>query len=461
MKLYFVFLACVSSSLISMDPNHPPQLLLPIHEPRNLHDFIALKDRAGRIRSIPLAPRPTGSDSKILRIHSAGEVDQLDCESINNLIRIECSHATQILQSIAISNSVISTSLARENYHHALIRYQNALHHLIQAFHLKCYKTVDKLHEVLAAFIDAEEKAPHIELDEKFQQLYEPLEKIISKAEKKARVRSLLIPPETTKELVGQLAVPPSPTRSAHPKRKIGSLAIKSLENGNAYVTAGKELLKNLQDPTLESYNTIEIHFFLALEHFITAYHRDINQGLEQAESALQELEAVHILKKNKFGKEGQRLALAQEKIARARSGDTKIDTLKEPNLPEESSTRSISNNSASAHSLERYLREDATQEKTAPSSEEPSQAHFESKSVKSSAPSPLNSGRSQSSRLHESEKAVKEKDEIESGPDFEQAGSSKITPLSLIKSAWKNCKKVGKAPYQGAHYLWKKLPFN
>lgn len=463
MKLRFLYFACISVALFSMD-KPIPQLLVPldhteVREPRNLHDFVILKERAGRVRSIAPAPLASGSDSKILRVHSAGEVDKLDCESINNLIRIECAHAAQILKSVAVSNSVISTSLAKENYRHARIRYQNALHHLIQGFHLKCYKTVDKLYEVLTDFIAAEQNGPQSELDEKLQDLYEPLEKIISKAEKKVRTHSALIPADTTKELLRQLAVPGSPVRKT-PKKKVGSLALKSLENGNAYLNAGTELLKNLQDPTLESYNTIEIHFFLALEHYITAYFRDSNQSLDHAQAALAELEAVHVLKRNKFGKEGQRLALAQEKMARARSGDIKNIPSKELALIEESSTQSTSGNSI--NSLERYLREDATQERTAPSSEEASHMAAEGKSTKSDIPSPLNSGRSQSSKLHESEKAVKEKDEIEENRPSTPAHHADGTgPLSLLKSAWKNCKKAGTAPYRGAKHLWKKLPFN
>ncbi|CAN5151954.1 hypothetical protein BH09DEP1_BH09DEP1_1000 [soil metagenome] len=434
MKLIFIIFGCLPSFVISMDS--PNQLMFPLEEnsprtedPANLEDFIQLQKRVGRLCKIVPKTISPDSDVKILRIHSAGEVDQLDCESINNLIRIECSQAVAILNSIATSNSVISSSVAQENYHYARSRYQNALHHIIQAFALKCYKTMDKLHQVLDAFIEAEQMAQQMniskKLDQKTQSLYHPLEKIILKAEAKGLPSRGSITVDNTKELVKSLAVPTIKSTG------VKLSASKSIENGNTHLKAGQQLLQNIQDPTLESLNNIEITFFLALEHFITAYYRDINQGLEEAEAALNEIEAVHTLKKNKFGKESQRYILAKEKLQNAKD----LEAQKIPNHDD--------SNASSEYSLGKFLQDDATIDKTAASATDAPPVIVPI--VK--AGELLDSARSGERTINESERATVEVPET---PRF-----------SLFKSAWENCKKAGKSPYTGIKYLWRKLPFN
>lgn len=464
MKLRFLIFGCVATSLISMDPPLP-QLLFSLEESpqtRSLQDFFELKNRAVKLCKIVPKTIPHEFDVKILRIHSEGEVDKLDCESINNLIRIECSHAAGLLASLGVSRSIMSSNLAQESYDKACSRYRNAFHWIIKAFNLKCFKTMDKLHEVLAAFTEAEQNAlrenSKRKLDHQTQELYDPLEKIIRRAEKKELALAPVIAPENTKELLQKLEVPRSPSH----RPKITDLSKKSLDNGNSHLKAGRDLLKSLQDPTIESYNSIEITFFLALEHFITAYIRDVNQGLENAETVLAELEAVHTLKKNKFGKEGQRLALAKEKLENAKNLDTKSLPIKEKELwseePSNSTSETTSYYSDQGYSLEKYLRDDATAQKTAPSSEDVSHVTTPSKKTKPQTPSLLNSTRSQESKNNESERAVKETYELENSRN---TTPEPTTPLSLLKSAWNNCKKAGKGTAKGVKTLWDKLPFN
>jgi hypothetical protein len=469
MKLKFLIFGCLATSLISMDPPLPP-LLFSLEESsvqsRSLQDFFELKNRAGKLCKI--APKSISPEfqEKILRVHSEGEVDKLDCESINNLIRIECSQAAGLLASLGVSRSIMSSNLAQESYDKACGRYRNAFLWIIKAFNLKCFKTLDKLHEVLTAFTEAEQTAlrenRNRRLDPQTQGLYDPLEKIILKAEKKELALVPVIPTENTKELLQKLEVPRSPSH----RPKITDLSKKSLDSGNSHLKAGRDLLKSLQDPTIESYNTIEITFFIALEHFITAYIRDVNQGLENAETALAELEAVNELKKNKFGKVGQRFALAKEKLANARNPNSKSSPMKEKESifdePSQSTTETTSHRSDQGYSLEKYLQDDATAQKTAPSSEDVSHVTTQGKKAKPQTPSPVNSARSEESKLHESERAVKEIDEIDSGTNTETVrASERTTPFSLLTYAWKSCKKAGKGTGKGIKHLWNKLPFN
>jgi hypothetical protein len=468
MKLRFLIFGFIATSLISMDPPLP-QLLFSLEESpqtRSLQDFFELKNRTGKLCKI--APKTISPEfqEKILRVHSEGEVDKLDCESINNLIRIECSQAAGLLASLGVSRSIMSSNLAQESYDKACGRYRNALLWIIKAFNLKCFKTLDKLHEVLTAFTEAEQTAlwenRNRKLDPQTQGLYDPLEKIIRKAEKKELAPALVIAPENTKELLQKLEVPRSPSH----RPKITDLSKKSLDSGNSHLKAGRDLLKSLQDPTIESYNSIEITFFIALEHFITAYIRDVNQGLENAETALAELEAVNELKKNKFGKEGQRLALAKEKLANARNPNSKSLPIKDKeSIFDEganSTSETISHNSDQSYSIGRQLQDEATAQKTGPSSEDVSHATTQGKKANPQTPSPVNSARSEESKLHESEKAVKEIDEIDSGTNTETVrASERTTPLSLLTSAWKSCKKAGKGTGKGIKHLWSKLPFN
>lgn len=424
MMLRFLIFGCSISLLQAME--QPPCMLFSISGSSSasahmirLHNFIELKDRTRRLCKIVPKNIACEFDVKIMRIHSEGAQENLDCESINTLVRIECTQANDILQSVAVSNSIISNSLAQEMYDKARIRYQNALHHIIQAFSLKCYKTMEKLHQVLTVFTEAEQLAKQInpkrDLDEETQNLYYPLEKIICKAEDKNQPIPL-IPQENTRQLI----------------KALGVQANKSLENGATHLKAGQVLLKNLQDPTLESLNNIEITFFLALEHFITSYYRDIDQGLEEAEVALQELEKVHHLKKNKFQQEGHRHALAKirlEEVKKVATEHTKEDY----------------SYATSEYSLERFLREDATQDD--------SFRNQPAKKKSLSIPYPINTP-SDESKTHESEKTIKEELANSQENGLPASDPSSTTPLSLIKSAWKNYKK-------GSNYLWRKLPFN
>lgn len=422
MKLKVLIFGCFISILQAME--QPPCMLLAIKEYSSdpayaigLHNFIDLKDRAARLCKIVPKNISHEFDVKIMRIHSEGAQESLDCESINTLVHIECAHANDILKSVLVSNSIISNSLAQETYDKARIRYQNALHHIIQAFSLKCYKTMEKLHQVLTAFTEAEQQAKQInpkrELDERTQNLYYPLEKIICKTEDK-NPPVTLIPAENTRQLVRALGVQST-----------------SFDNGMTHLKAGQALLKNLQDPTLESLGNIEITFFLAIEHFITSYYRDVDQGLEDAEVALQELKKIHDLKRNKFQKEGHRYTLAKNKLE-----EVKKSTV-EP-------TKEDHSNATSEYSLERFLREDATQDDS-----------FHKQLSKKKTPpiaDPVTT-HSDESKTHESEKAVKEELANSQDPTPHSPASSNTTPLSLVKSAWKNCKK-------GSTHLWKKLPF-
>lgn len=474
MKLRILIFICIPSSLISMDR---PPLILSLEEhssgdvaSKSLQDFIELQERAGKLCKIVPKTISHEFDVKILRVHSEGEVDKLDCESINNLIRIECSQAAGVIASLDVSRSIMSSMFAEERYDKARERYRNALHHIQVAFGLKCYKTMDKLYQVLAAFVEAEQKALREnnkrKLDPQTQTLFEPLDKIIRKEEDKAQ--KVLIPIVNTQEIVGRLAVPKSPSNRS--PKKIGGLANRSLENGNTHLKAARELLKNLQDPTLESLDNIEITLFIALEHFVTAYHRDVNQGLENAETALKELEHVHNLKKDKFGKEGKRYNLAIKKLNDAKNLDANTSAISAKVLASDeysdTTEQTASHHSNPSYSLEQFLREDATADKTTPSSEDVSHATTVNKKEKFSAPSPLNSARSEKSKISDSEKAVKEKDDTNAKEEIvlfylPPRSVSRSTPLSLLKSAWKNCKEAGKGTAKGAKSLWGKLPFN
>lgn len=431
MKTFLFFLTFFS---LNYTMDRSPQLLLAFEEDNSepkitLSDFDSLKNRAGRL--CKMLPKNISSEitPNILRIHSEGETQKLDCRSIDTVVRLECSLAANIFLSVSASNSILSTSTAQEYYDKARTHYQNALLHVIEAFKLKCYDSMEKLYQVLSAFIEAEIEATHKHskraLDPKTQKLYHPLEKIIRRTEEASQDRppTSLIPTDNTKDLL----------------KALGSPKDSSLKNGYTYLKAGRTLLENLQDPTLESLNSIEITFFQALEHFISAYYRDINQGLQEAETALAELEKAHNIKKERFPKErsGPRYNLAKLKLESARKMSVGL----------------INEDQSSEYSLERFLQEDATQEKLAPSSEDVSKAATADKR-KATIPLPLDSARSHESKLHESTRAVKE--------DFSDSeSSSKTTPLSLLKSAWKYGKRAGKGVAHGAKSLWNKLPFN
>ena len=437
MKLRLLILGFVTTSLISMDP--PPQLIFPMDidedsksNDKTLQDFVFLQQRARKL--INIVPKITSHqlDVQIARIHSEGEVVPLDCESINSLIRRECSHATQALQAVKASHTITPSRLAYESYNQARMRYQNALHWIIKAFALKCYKTMDILHRVLTEFTDIETEALHIDsqrkLDQKTLELFAPLQNIIKRAEDKLEKSVPLIAVDNTRDLLQRLEVPES--SSSRPP-KIGQLAIRSLQEGNKHLIAAKELLEKLQDPTLESLENIERTFFIAFEHYVMAYQRDTNQGLKNAKIALQEIEALETFKRNKFGKIGQRHALAKEIIENAQNPEARNKKNKNALAIADEASSAVSKTPSyhSEASIVRGIREDATQDY---------------RPVKNS-----------DTKLRESEKAVKEKDEVLNPAPV------RTSPLSLLKSAWKNCKKAGKGTGKGIKYVWNKLPFN
>lgn len=463
MKLILLMTMTISLCLLSMDRPPSGALLFALDQSSpgnaqtvNVHDFIELNERVKNL--CKKIPKITSHDleAKIIRIHSEGDVAPLDCDSINQLIRTECSQAKALLLCASASKSVISTTLAEENYDQARRRFHNAFHHLIQAFALKCYKTMDTLHEVLNKFIDAEQAAlyaqPKRKLDQGIQNLYPALEIIIKNAENKIQSTVRLIEEDKTKELVRKLEVPTLRTSS-----DMTAQSQSSLDTANAHLNAGRALLKNLQDPSLESLDNIERTFFLALDHFITAYYRDVNQGIEDAQTALKEIENVHTLKKNKYGKEGTRYALAKEKIAHAlKSSPLVVSEVKEKspiatNLHEEHSNTSSD--------FAKFLKEDATADDASRK-----KAQYAARQAVTEAPE---SARSHSKPINDSERAVKDNDTLsnhEGSPASDtQESSTNHTGnrVSLFHSAWKSLKKVGKSPYRGAKYVWKKMPFN
>lgn len=176
--------------------------------------------------------------------------------------------------------------------------------------------------------------------------------------------------------------------------------AQKSLGNGRAFRDGVRTTRKSITNPSLEHYEFIELLTFNAFEHFITAFNCDSDAALGEAKEVLDDLKAIHDWKLKNHKIVGTRYPEALEKYNNARKS-----------------------------AIEMQLIEEATD---------------------NSAPG---------KKLHESDKAVKEKDEVESSASPVQAAhpSPKTTPLSLLKSAWKNCKNTG----IGVKYLWNKLPFN
>ena len=452
MKLKLLILGCIATSLIPMDP--PPKLLFAFEETYSqsdfhsigLNDFILLKDEVEGLCKKPLRNiSKEFNDTKILRIHSEGEIVKMDCETIDLQLRRECLIARDILQSITVSNSVISHTFAQDTYNQACKRYNNAFNILAIYFNLKCYNSLEKLHQVLSEFINSESAAKQHsskrELDPETQKLFYSLNDLAVR-EKERRVAitpKAFISPVTTKDLVEALAVEPN-----------GRPAQRAIQDGTVNRDAARALLKNLQEPTQESIDSIEIIFFMAFEHFISGYNRGADKGLHEAENVLGELKKIHDLKKNKYSIEGKRYPLAQQKFANAK-------TTSLAHIRDTSANRS---SNASDYSLEKFLRDDATAtRKNEPSSEEVSAVTADPiKKIE-----PLNSARSGQRTINESEKAVKEKDEVASSQVQAQPApsSQSATPLSLLKSAWKNCKKAGKGTGKGIKYVWNKLPFN
>ena len=451
MKIRFLIFVCGTTSAIASV--RPSQLLFPIEDDNSgsdfhsigLNDFTTLRDEVAQLCKKPI--RNISSEfngSKIIRIHSAGDAAaaEIDCETIHLQLRGECRMARELIQSIMLSNPLISTSLGhtldQETYNQARIRYLNAFNILATFFKLKCYNSFEKLYQVLSEFIDAESEAkkhfPQRQLDSQTKKLFYSLQDLAA-CEKKRRgiaTQKAFIASDTTKDLLEALAIKTSVRISP---------AQAAMQDGIIQRDAARDLLKKLQEPTKESINSIERIFFMAFERFVASYHRGEDNGLEEAKITLDELKKIHELKRDRYEIEGDRYRLALEKFKEAtKSSEAPAGEIQV--LPSENT---------SDYSLGKFLREEATAEKNEASSEEISRTN--------ATPLPKIE-RSGKRPLNESERAVKEHLSNSQHATQPESPAERITPLSLLQSAWKNCKKAGKGAYRGTKYVWSKLPF-
>lgn len=423
MKLCLTMSLCFFSLLGAMEKTTGIRFLLPIEENEQwehfdsdfhtigLNDFANLKDEVGRLCKKPL--RTISEELRIepiQRTKSEGQIqlnaDKLDCATIERQLLAECTQATQIHEAIGASNTLIATSMAREYYGTIRQRYKNAFNMLTISFSLKCYNSLEKLYQVLLAFVESEsdvkQRFVDYTLDRECQTLYYSLLDIVENEKMRRNAPAKLLVPQTnTKDLLSALSEPQ---------------AQKAFHDGIAHRDAAQALFKNFYNPTFESLDAIEKIFFMAFESFITGFNRGNDTGLEEAAGVVQQLRKIHDIKLGTYKTKGARYPLAKSKLEEA-----KQLSLKQIREDAQSET---------SVSWGTILREEATEGPRDPRSENT-----------------------------ESERAV-----IEQTPPTATALSlssdsgSGLAPLSLLKSVASKTASGGKWVYHGCKKLWKKL---
>lgn len=434
MKLKLSIVFCFFSHVVAQET---PTLLIPITENWEysesdfhmiaLNDFDILKDKVGALCKKPVKSISSElKEAKILRVQSEGEVKKIDCETIELQLRAECRKAAEIVQSISVSNSLLTSTIAHDTYNDARQRFKNAFHLLIISFGLRCYNSLEKLYQVLSAFSEAETAAKrrlvNRDLDDESKTLYYQLLDIVEQEKiRRDATTQLLIPIDNTKMLINALA---------------DSGAQKSFHDGATHFDAARSLLRSIKHPTIEGINSIEIFFFIAFEHFLTSFNRGDEKGLIEAGKVVGELKKLDEMKHNQHNQNSKRYELAKTKLEQAQQ--LSIEHLRSNSLDQ--------HDSSGVSQLERHLREDATQTHP-PSSTENTQAE---KSFSEKQPGNTSSERA----VRKSHKSAS----LATLADLNQALPPSITPLSLLKAVasapaagcswiYKNCKK-----------LWKKL---
>lgn len=423
MKVCLSISLCFFSSLGAMDKPTGIRFLLPIDESDRwehvdsefhaigLNDFANLKDEVARLCTKPL--RTISSEElktkPMQRAQSEGhlqpDTDKLDCATIEGQIVAECKKAAEMRATISASNTLIATSLAREEYSNIRQRYKNAFHMLTISFSLKCYNSLEKLYQTLFAFVESEtavqQRFVHYTLDSECQKLYYSLLDIVEN-EKARRITptKFLVPQTNTKDLLSALTEPQ---------------AQKAFQDGIAHRDAAQALFKNFYNPTFESLDAIEKIFFMAFEFFMSGFNRGDDKGLEEATGIVEQLKKIHDIKLGTYKTQGTRYSTAKKKLEEAK----------------QLSLKQIREDAQSELSLEKYLRDEATEGVRSNLSESATES---GKAVQELTPTPtmIRSSASES--------------------------SSSFVPLSLLQSAVHKTADGGRWIYRLGKKIWKKL---